>query len=449
MSTPAQSLASLLNDLADFIRRYIALSQAKADICAAWVVHTHTIEVAQFTPYLNITSALPQSGKTNLLELLSMLVGKPWLTGRVTAGSLVRKTDKEQPTLLLDESDAAFQADREYAEALRGLLNSGFSRTGTSSMCVQAGQSWDTRDFRTFCPKAIAGIGNLPDTVRDRSVLIKLKRKLPTERCERFRHRKVRPLAEALKKRTAEWATQNLEILRNAEPEMPEELDDRHQDTCEPLVALADCAGGEWPQRLRRALVDVCKGGAQHERADKAILLTDIRSIFERQNTDRISTQNLLNELTRMEASPWAEYDKGKAITSFRLAQLLSPLDIHPRDIRFERGTLKGYNRADFEDAWARYLPGSPPCEAAGGQQGRQSAIDACSDALGRGQRTPVVAGPENAKTPAITRPVADVAPAAYEMGPLPDCYQKCIKHGVTEHRLRPDQRWECVMCHK
>jgi hypothetical protein len=142
-------IATLLDELAAFVRRFVCLSQAQAAVCALWVLHTHAIEATEFTPYLNITSPLPRSGKTTLLQLLSMLAAKAWYTGRVTAAVLIRKTDKDHATLLLDESDAAFSANREYAETLRGVLNSGYERDGTYSMCVQVKKDWLPKDFST------------------------------------------------------------------------------------------------------------------------------------------------------------------------------------------------------------------------------------------------------------------------------------------------------------
>ncbi|HEY3926834.1 MAG TPA: primase alpha helix C-terminal domain-containing protein, partial [Candidatus Koribacter sp.] len=181
-STVARSIGIAPDQLADalertfrFVLRYVKLSEAQAEIIVLWIAHTHALSAAQSSPYVAITSAEKQCGKTRLLEVLNLLVVNPWLTGRVTAACLTRKIDKDQPTLLLDESDAAFNGEKEYAEALRGVLNTGHRRGGKASCCV--GKGADTKDFQTFCPKAIAGIGHLPDTVADRSIPILLKRK--------------------------------------------------------------------------------------------------------------------------------------------------------------------------------------------------------------------------------------------------------------------------------
>ena len=278
--------AALLTGLSLFLGRYMVLNQAQRDVAALWVIHTHALDAAEFTPYLHIFSPMFRSGKSQLLKILSMLAAKPWLTGRVTSPVLVRKTHAQHPTLLLDESDTAFSAGGDYAETLRGVLNTGFERTGRYSMCNRNGDNWTPEDFSTFSPKAIAGIGRLPDTVEDRSVPIKLKRKLPTESCQRFRERLVRPVAEGLRSRIARWAKVSAKRLRDSNPSMPEELNDRQQDVCEPLLAIADLAGEEWPSRARRALLELCTGQVIPNESIGTMLLTDIRSYFMKHRSD-------------------------------------------------------------------------------------------------------------------------------------------------------------------
>ena len=147
--------AAILDGVSDFIRRYVHLSDQQARVVAVWAAHTHAVGSATTTPYLAINSAIKQSGKTRLLEVLELLVAKPWLTGRVTAACLTRKVDEVQPTLLLDESDAAFGGEKEYAEALRGILNTGFNADGVSSCCVGQGANLTYKDFKTFAPRRL------------------------------------------------------------------------------------------------------------------------------------------------------------------------------------------------------------------------------------------------------------------------------------------------------
>src|SRR5215218_1545672 len=217
----APSGVELLVNLIGFIRRFVALSEAQVLLSALWIVHTHALDAADTTSYLNIHSAEKRSGKTRLLEVLSLLVARAWFTGRVTSAVLVRKVAEETPTLLLDESDAAFKGDREYAETLRSVLNAGFRRGGAASLCVGQGANLTYKDFPVFSPKAIAGIGTLPDTISDRAIKIELRRRARSESIERFRLRKVESEAAVLKAEAAAWAGAHVERLAKLEPLLP------------------------------------------------------------------------------------------------------------------------------------------------------------------------------------------------------------------------------------
>ena len=332
------------------------LSRAQLLVVVLWIAHTHVVGAADVTPYLAITSPEKRSGKTRLLEALAVLVANPWMTGRVTASVLIRKIDKEQPTLLLDESDAAFGGDKEYSEVLRGVLNSGHRREGRASCCVGQGANMSYQDFSTFSPKAIAGIGKLPDTVADRAIPIRLKRKSPSEGVERFRLREVEGEATALREMLAAWCERIVDNLRDARPDLPSELTDRQQDGAEPLLVIADAAGGEWPEAARQALIEVCTSAQASDESVSVMLLRDIRAIFDDRKVDRLSSATLVSELTEIETSPWVEWKNGKPLTARGLAKLLRPFEIDPNSVRLGDKTPKGYLRSDFEDAFQRYL---------------------------------------------------------------------------------------------
>jgi uncharacterized protein DUF3631 len=352
----------LIEDVLSFIRRFVVLTLAQATIVSLWVFHTHCFEAAEATPYLAITSAEKQSGKTRLLEVLALLVERPWFTARVTAAVLVRKIDASTPTLLLDESDAAFQGNHEYAEALRGILNSGYRRGGVASACTGKGTKLELTDFQTFCPKAIAGIGKLPDTVADRSVPIRLKRKAQGEGVlERFRLRLIGKEAANLEKRVASWAHEYLEALRTATPNLPDALTDRQQDGIEPLLAIADAIGDGWPEQARRSILEIVSGGASEDLSVGVRLLADIRTVFDQSGEDRCSSLELVRRLTDIETSPWSEWNRGKPINPTVLSRLLKPFDVGPRTIRSGEETFKGYLREAFEDLWKRYLKHPSP----------------------------------------------------------------------------------------
>jgi hypothetical protein len=349
----------LVNQLETLIRRFISLTLEQARVIAYWVLHTHAIAAAEYTPYLNIYSALPQCGKTRLLEVLEMVVLKPWLTGRTTCSALVRTIDADHPVLLLDESDTAFNGDRSYSEALREILNSGYQRNGKYSMSVPFQGGWRKADFPTFCPKAIAGIGKLPTTVSDRAIPIELERQAKNQVVERLRTRKVKPEAERIRRRAYGWAMRNLNALTQAEPDLPQQLRDRQLDVCEPLLAIAELLGDAEAASLRGSLLHVYARSLTSMDDEPLLrLLKDIKRIFDSFHIDRISTQNLLAALNDDETAPWSEFGgRGRPLTDAQLARLLKPVKICPRTIRIAvNSTPKGYLRDDFKDAWDRYL---------------------------------------------------------------------------------------------
>jgi hypothetical protein len=350
----AESCAALLGEIAALLRRFVVLSGAQARIVALWTVHTHVIDAADATPYLAITSAEKRSGKTRLLEVLELLVARPWFTGRTTAAVLPRKIDADSPTLLLDETDAAFGGDKDYAEALRGALNTGHRRGGRTTVCVGQGANIGFKDFSTFGPKAIAGIGKLPDTVADRAIPIRLERRAPHERVDRFRRREAAPQAEQLRCRLAALADVAVELLPDVRPDLPDELNDRAWDGVEPLLAIAELAGGDWPIAARAACVELYGGRQVDDDSTGVQLLADIREVFGHE--DRLSTTVLLARLNDLDESPWCEWF-GKPLASRGLARLLKPYDIRSRNIKFDERRPKGFLREQFDPAWVRYLP--------------------------------------------------------------------------------------------
>ena len=324
LPAPARDLARVLDDVARYIRRYVVLSDPQARACTLWVAHCHVFAAAEATPYPNITSAVKQCGKTRLLEVLEPIVPSPWLTGRVSAAVLTRKVDGETPTLLLDES--------EYGEALRSILNSGYRRSGISSLCVGQSAGFTYRDFSTFCPKALAGIGALPDTVTDRSIRIALKRRALDEPVDRFRLREIPRVATPLRVQLEVWRGRAVDALRHAEPELPIELGDRAADVWGPLLAIADLAGGDWPMRTvapRRP----CPHGCQWTTtpSQSACYRTSVRSSPKRRSGPR----TWLHRLVGLEDRPWADGAGGRPITQARVARLLRPFGIHPLKLRF------------------------------------------------------------------------------------------------------------------
>jgi hypothetical protein len=303
---------SIADDLFSLFERFISTGKAELTILPLWTLHTHAfVGVSSFTPYLAITSPEKGSGKTRTLEVLNAVVREPLMTASISPAALARTVDMSQPTLLLDEVDALLHGNKEMAEAIRGLLNSGFNVRGTYTRMIGVATAMEPRHFSTYCPKALAGIGSLPDTVADRSLTIRLKR-VPRGQCESFRPygmgkaaKALRQHLEGLRKRAAAWAQKNRQPLADSEPSCPEEFLDRQRDISEPLLAIADVLGGSWPARARAALAQIFANPAARDKSKKVELLADIKKVFDDlSDSDRISTADLINKLTAIEDFP-------------------------------------------------------------------------------------------------------------------------------------------------
>lgn len=348
------NISVALDEVAAFLRRYVVISSEQAVALALWTCHSHAVDAADATPYISVTSACMRCGKSRLLDCLEPLVAKPWKTCRTSAAALVRKIDSDGPTLLLDESDTAFGADKEYAEALRGVLNAGYRRGGKASLCIGQGGKIEVRDFDVYGCKCVAGIGKLPNTVKDRSIGIVLKRRRRDEDIARWRERDGFAEAAPLHKALAAWTAAAMPMLREARPRIPQALNDRLADVWEPLLAISDLAGDTWPARARDAAVALASDTQDDD--IRVQLLTDLVPILAdtEADTEVIRTADILAELVRLEARPWATWRKDeKPLTARAFARLLEPLGIYPAHT--EHGN--GYRVIDFNDAINRYVP--------------------------------------------------------------------------------------------
>ena len=352
--------AGLLTAMAASIRRHVWLDEPGADALALWAVMTWIHDRLEVSTFANLTSATKRCGKSLLLEVLAELVYRAMpLSGQVTAAALFRIVEAHSPTLMLDEADTYMRED----ETLRGVVN-GSQRRVLAYIPRCVGDDNEVRNFGTFCPKLIAGIGEVPDTVRDRSLVVRLERKPASERVSSWRERD-REAVEAMRAQIARWTGDNAGRIVAALPAVvfPDALHDRARDAWESLLAIANAAGGEWAGRDGRAW-KACEHFAATSEGDEGgareMLLADLRAIFEADGMPSVlSSTTIVERLHGMEGRPWREWRRDKPLTAHALARLLKPFGIAPRQDRKAGGgaNLRGYQRADLEGVWEAYFP--------------------------------------------------------------------------------------------
>ena len=346
----------MLDQLVVTLKRFLVLAALAAETLALWIVHTYVLDAAEATPRLALLSPQKRCGKSKVLDLLFQLVQRPLATSNVTAAALFRTIDACQPTFLIDEVDTFGKDNPE----LRGVLNSGHARAN-AWVIRSGGDHSDPRRFSTWCPVAYAAIGKLPDTWMDRSIVIHMRRKKSSEEIDRFtRQAKAAPMLDELARKAARWGQDNVDRLKGAQPELPTMLDDRAQDSWEPLLAIANLAGTRW-SLLARDAARALSGAQARDELDNfgVILLRDLRSLFEQLQKPELSSAEIVADLAALEDRSWAEYGRaGKPLSKNQLASLLRPFEIHSVDIGPVTARVKGYRQKDCQDAFERYLGG-------------------------------------------------------------------------------------------
>ena len=380
----------LLDTLRSTLLRFLILPKGVAETLALWILHTYAFEWRDVSTYLGVESPVRRCGKTTLLTILCRLVNRPVVSANVSSPAFFRAIEELKPTLMIDEADRFLKSKSD----LQGILNAGYhkptayvlrmvnqsskgvspslpsteERGGERRPSARPSVSGSQRDvspeaaqsgsalafFSCWCPKVIAQIGRLPETLADRCIVFRMQRKTVNEQCERIRNLET----TTLRRQCARFVLDHGQQIANARPELPKSLNDRAADIWEPLFVLADLAGGEWPELARQAAVSLSSSAEDYNPIGS--LLLDIFILFTDAKVDRLFTRTLVDGLnSRSLSRPWMELRRGQDITELWLAQQLRPYGIRPRTLRIDGTQAKGYLEEECMEAFRRYIPRS------------------------------------------------------------------------------------------
>ena len=336
----------ILDELQDTFARHLILPDHAATTLSLWVMHTYSFDLGDILAYLALLSPEKRCGKTTALTLVSEFCHKALTASNVTPATIYRVVEDHSPTLLIDEVDS-FIAGK---EELRGILNAGYSRkTAYTLRCT--GDDHEVKQYNLYSPKLFAAIGKLPDTLGDRCVIVPMRRKLPGEKGQRLRGDLD---GSVIRRKCMRWTNDHILNIKEADPEVPEELDDRASDIWRPLLAIADLVGGDWPKTAHLAAVEL-SSNKEDEESVNIQLLKDIRDYIVDHNISRLKTEELLEHLYSLEERPWNTFYRGREMTPRQLADRMKSFGIQSKTIRFSSGTAKGYMLEDMIDAFNRY----------------------------------------------------------------------------------------------
>lgn len=345
--------AELLDDICQTLARYVIADKETLRTATLWAAFTWLLDAVQVAPIANITSPEKRCGKTALLTALGKLVYRSLQVSNIAPAALFRAIELWGPTLLIDEVDAFLAAH----DDARGILNAGFTRDSASVIrCV--GDDHMPTQFNVWGAKALCGIGKIADTLADRSIPLRLRRRTTGERVENLRHSDP-ALWERLRSRLARFALDSAEAIAKARPTPIPGLNDRANDAWEPLLAIADLAGEHWPKSARNAAIAL-HGLEEETPSIGAELLADVKAIFEAKKVSKIFGADLLEALLADEEAPWATWNRGKPMTPRQLSAKLGDFGVKSKDVRQGYDVKKGYHLEQFADAFSRYLSNAP-----------------------------------------------------------------------------------------
>lgn len=390
--------AALLDDVKVFLARFVVYPNEHALIAhVLWIVHTWLMPCWESTPRIAFLSPEPGSGKSRALEVTEPLVPRPVHAVNTTSAYLFRKVSDEAgpPTILYDEIDTVFGPKAKENEDVRGLLNAGHRKGAVAGRCVVRGKIVETEELPAYCAVALAGLDDLPDTLMTRSVIVRMQRRAPGEKVEPWRLPVNGPDADRLRARIEAWTAIVAADAVDCWPAMPDGIEDRPADVWESLLAVADLAGGHWPETARCSAVAAVAASMRKAPTIGVLLLKDLLTIFKSHDQPYICSESVLTELKGIEESPWGSFKKnGDPIDARGLARHLRRYGIESHDQRVGGDKVqKVYFRAEFEEAWARYLPDDEPeVEQPLGDPPHGSATSATSDTSQ--VSVPLVTGP-------------------------------------------------------
>lgn len=319
--------ARLLDKLHGALGRYVAFPSVEAGhALTLWIAATHAQDAWEHAPRCAVVSPEKRCGKSRVMDVAEATSRASLVTVNISPAALVRSiTEKDPPTLFIDEADTIFGAkSADNNEDLRGIVNSGHQRGRPYVRYDMTSRS--VENLPTFSMAMLAGIGDLPDTIMDRAIVLRMRRRAPGEKVAPYRTRRDRPALHELRDRLTDWIKPHIDSLQGSEPVMP--VEDRAADTWEPLVAVADLAGGKWPAQARNAALILvnAESTADAEAGLGGRLLADLRDVFGGMSSvSFLSSADVVTRLLRIDDAPWRSMERGAELTQRTLAARLAP----------------------------------------------------------------------------------------------------------------------------
>lgn len=338
----------LLNKIEFYISQRAILPKGASTAITLWCLATYSINTFRIFPKITIFSPEKRCGKSTVLDLIEAYCFKSLITSNITMAAIYRLIDDHQPTLIIDEADT-FVAGKN--KEMVGIINSGHAKNRAFvTRCT--GDNHEPKRFSTWTPMVLASIGVLQSTIMDRSIIVEIKRKSKTEKVKRI-HPDLQDKSISKRQDLLKWSLDNMEELKLNQIEPPSLGNDRSVDNWIPLFTIANKVSTSWLKKCELAYKSL--NNFEEEPLESTLLLSDIQKILKDHGENKIPSVDLVSKLVELKDHPWCEW-KGKPLSQNGLACMLKPYGIKPKGIRYNNFTPRGYELAQFTDAFDRYL---------------------------------------------------------------------------------------------
>jgi hypothetical protein len=349
---------ALLHDLTGFTMRHVVTDDHSAVAVALYTVLTYLTDVVDVLPLLVILSPTKRCGKTRLLGVLARSVRRAMGCISITPATLYRSIEKWHPTLLIDEADNLLKDSKGNDNAeLRSVINAGHTRDfAFVPRC--AGDTHEVEGFSTWAPKVIALVGKLPDSIFDRSIPVHLRRRSKNEPVKPLRDTQASEWLE-LRQKLLRFAADNGDAIGRTKPALPQGMNDRAEDNWIPLLAIAEAAGGDWPNLAAKAALELSKGAEDQESIVTQLLMA-ISKIYQDAGmtgpSDFLSSSFIVTELNKDQEAPWRDFRKGMGISITKVASILRPFGLKSEQRQINNVRACGYPFGKLKPIFDRYI---------------------------------------------------------------------------------------------
>lgn len=339
--------AQAVKDMETYLSSYMSFGDTQYPfVLSLWAMATYLWPSFDAFPYMVITSATKRSGKTRLSELLSFAASNARNFAGMTAATLFRSIKDENPTIFIDEAETL---SSESADTMRSVLNVGYRKGQTIPRMGKAG----VEQWPAYCPKVFILIGDVFDTLRDRSIIITMRR---GDAPKRFLYEIAKAEGEEIGQRFQSIASETqgsiFDAYMTASNGLPF-LQDRDEEIWMPLFAIAQIVCPNRLEELTRAAVDLATMKTADARRHTEIemrdadreardteygerLLHDMSACYHK-NAKFMFTATLITKLYEMPTGPWRKF-RGEGLSAIDMSNLLSRFGVQPKLGREAKG---------------------------------------------------------------------------------------------------------------